>query len=341
MFMSVAAEKQMPSPMRIFGALNGYQQTAALKAAIELDIFTAIAEGASTARQIAERTKSAERGVRILCDFLSVQNFLSKRDGNYSLSSDAATFLNRKSQTYLGGSIEFLLNSRTRGAFDVLTESVRKGGSALEHPSVEPENPMWVAFAHSMMPMMFPMAQGAASIVPLPDDRDSKILDIAASHGIFGISFAQHHKRAHIVGLDWKNVLELTVANAKNFGVADRYTTIVGDAFEQDFGSDYDLILVPNFLHHFDEPTCVKFLTKCAQALRPGGSVAIIEFVPNDDRVSPPASAAFSLTMLAGTPAGDAYTLNEYRQMLSKAGLQAPQAHALLPTEHQLILSRK
>lgn len=339
--MSTAAEKQMPSPMRIFGALNGYQQTAALKAAIELDIFTAIAEGAATAPKIAERTKSAERGVRILCDFLSVQNFLSKQDGRYTLSADAATFLDRKSQTYLGGSIEFLLNSRTKGAFDVLTESVRKGGSALEHHSVEPENPMWVAFAHSMMPMMYPMAQGAAAQVTLPDDRDSKVLDIAASHGIFGIAFAQRHPRAHIVGLDWKNVLQLTVENAKRFGVGDRYSTIAGDAFEQDFGTDYDLILVPNFLHHFDEATCVKFLSKCALALRPGGAVAIIEFVPNDDRVSPPTSAAFALTMLAGTPAGDAYTLKELQNMLSKAGLQPQQSYPLLPTEHQLILGRK
>src|SRR6185369_245632 len=268
--MSVSAEKQMSSPMRIFGALNGYQQTAALKAAIELDVFTAIAEGASTAREIAERAKAAERGVRILCDFLCVHELLVKKDGRYSLSGDAAMFLTRKSQAYLGGVIEFLLNPRTRGAFDVLTESVRKGGSALEHPTVEPENPMWVAFAHSMMPMMFPMAQGAAAQVALPDDRDSKVLDIAASHGIFGISFAQRHPRAHVVGLDWKNVLELTVENAKRFGVADRYSTIAGDAFEQDFGTDYDLILVPNFLHHFDEPTCVKFLSKCAKALRTG-----------------------------------------------------------------------
>ncbi len=339
--MPVSAEKQMPSPLRIFGALNGYQQTAALKAAIELDVFTAISEGAGTANEIAGRTKAAERGVRILCDFLCVHDFLQKKDGRYSLSGDAATFLNRKSQAYLGGAIEFLLNPRARGAFDVLTESVRKGGSALEHPSVEPENPMWVAFAHSMMPMMFPMAQGAASLVALPDDRDSKVLDIAASHGIFGISFAQRHPRAHIVGLDWKNVLELTVENAKRFGVADRYSTIAGDAFRQDFGADYDLILVPNFLHHFDEPTCVKFLSKCAKALRPGGAVAIIEFVPNDDRISPPTSAAFALTMLAGTPAGDAYTLKELQSMLSKAGLQPQQSYPLLPTEHQLILGRK
>jgi 2-polyprenyl-3-methyl-5-hydroxy-6-metoxy-1,4-benzoquinol methylase len=339
--MSVSAEKQMASPMRIFGALNGYQQTAALKAAIELDVFTAIAEGASTSKEIAARTKAAERGIRILCDYLTVSGFLVKQDGRYSLTADVATFLNRKSQAYLGGAIEFLLNSRTRGAFDVLTESVRKGGSALEHHSVEPENPMWVAFAHSMMPMMFPMAQGAAALITLPDDRDSKVLDIAASHGIFGISFAQRHSRAHVVGLDWKNVLELTVENAKRFGVGDRYSTIAGDAFEQDFGTDYDLILVPNFLHHFDEATCVKFLSKCAKALRPGGAVAIIEFVPNDDRVSPPASAAFSLTMLAGTPAGDAYTLKEFQQMLTKAGLHPLQAFPLPPAEHQLIQGRK
>ncbi len=339
--MAVAAEKQLPSPMRFFTAMTAYQLTAAMKAALELDVFTAIDEGAHTVAAIATKIQAAERGVRTLCDFLTLQGFLSKADGAYSLVPDSAVFLSRKSQAYLGGAMEFMLHPRTRGPFDLLTDAVRKGGTAVEHSSVEPENPMWIAFAHSMMPMMFPIAQTAANIVALPDDRDSKVLDIAASHGIFGIAFAQRHPRAQIVGLDWKNVLELTREHAQKFGVANRYSTVAGDAFTTAFGEDYDLILLPNFLHHFDLPTCEKLLSKCRQALRPGGSVAIMEFVPNEDRVTPPGPAAFSLTMLVGTPTGDAWTLNEYRRILANAGFAPPEAHPLPPSEHTLVLSRR
>jgi 2-polyprenyl-3-methyl-5-hydroxy-6-metoxy-1,4-benzoquinol methylase len=327
--------------MRFFAAINAYQLSAALKAAIELDVFTAIDGGAQTTAAIARDTNSAERGVRTLCDYLSIQGFLSKQGNTYSLSPDSAAFLSRKSRSFLGGGIEFLLNPKNREAFDHLTESVRQGGSAVEHTSIEPDNPMWVTFAKSMMPMMFPLAQSAAGMVPLPDDRDSKVLDIAASHGIFGIAFAQRHPRAHIVGLDWKNVLEVALENAKQFGVAERYSSIAGDAFTAEFGADYDLILLPNFLHHFDQAACESFLAKCGRALRPGGAVGIIEFVPNDDRVTPPSSASFSLIMLANTPKGDAWTLAEYKQMLANAGFAPPEAYPLPPAEHLLILSRR
>jgi len=329
-----------PSPLKFFEGVNAFQRSAALKSAVELDLFTAIADGASTPAAIAHKTNAAERGVRILCDFLVVHGYLSERDRQYALTPDSAMFLSRHSQAYLGSAIHFLLNEHSREAFDHLTEAVRRGGTALAESSVSPENPIWIDFARSMMPMMVPMAQSAAGILPLPGDRDSKVLDIAASHGMYGISVAKRNPRAYIVGLDWKNVLELTKENARNFGVADRYSTIPGDAFEVDFGSDYDAILLPNILHHFDRAACEKLLAKCKRALKPGGSVAIIEFVPNEDRVSPPTSAAFSLIMLANTPAGDVYTLEEFRRMLSATGFGTPEAYPLPPAEHLMILSK-
>jgi len=78
--------------------------------------------------------------------------------------------------------------------------------------------------------------------------------------------------------------------------------------------------LVPNFLHHFDAPTCTSFLIKLRAALMPGGRVAIAELIPNADRVTPHTAAAFSMMMLVTTPAGDAYTLGELESILKSAG---------------------
>ncbi|MGZ4787837.1 MAG: methyltransferase [Terriglobales bacterium] len=333
-------QSAMPSPMKFFEAVNSYQCTAALKAAIELDVFSAIGEGASTPAMIAQKTNAAERGVRILCDFLVIHGFLTKADGQYALTPDSAMFLTRKSQAYMGSAIQFLLNPKLTEGFARLTEAVRSGGTVIKQ-DVNPDDPMWVDFAQSMMTMMFPMAQNAAGILPLADDRDTKVLDIAASHGIYGISVAKRHPRAHIVALDGKNVLELTKENAQRFGIADRFSTIPGDAFTVDLGSEYDAILLPNLLHHFNPPTCEKLLAKCHRALRPGGLLAIIEFVPNDDRVTPPVSAGFALIMLATTPNGDAYTLRQYQQMLSATGFGIADAYPLPPSEHLMILSKR
>jgi 2-polyprenyl-3-methyl-5-hydroxy-6-metoxy-1,4-benzoquinol methylase len=290
-----------------------------MRAAVELEIFTAIAEGNVTAATIAKRCQAAERGVRILCDFLTIQGFLTKEAHRYALAPDSALFLDRHSPAYLGGAIEFLLTSRIREGNARLTEAARRGGTALGEGTLEPENPDWVTFAKAMMPLMQMPAEIMAAELR-KDGEVQKVLDIAAGHGIFGISVAKQNPAAHVYAVDWRNVLEVASKNAEVMGVADRYHLLPGNAFETEFGEGYDLVLVTNFLHHFDPPTCSNFMRKVHSVLKAGGRAAIAELVPNPDRVSPPTAAAFSMMMLATTPRGDAYTFAELERISKDAG---------------------
>jgi SAM-dependent methyltransferase len=290
-----------------------------MKTAVEIELFTAIAEGNHTADTIAKRCKATERGVRILCDFLTIHGFLSKEGFGYTLAADSALFLNQHSPAYIGGSIEFLLTARLREGHARLTEAVRRGGTALGEGTLEPENPDWVKFAQAMMPLMHMPAEIMASELR-KGGVVHKVLDIAAGHGIFGISVAKQNPAAHIYAADWKNVLEVAIRNAQVMGVAERYHLLPGSAFDTDFGDGYDLVLVTNFLHHFDPPTCTAFMRKVHASLRPNGRAAIAELVPNADRVTPPTAAAFSMMMLATTPTGDAYTFEELDSISRDAG---------------------
>jgi precorrin-6B methylase 2 len=314
-----ATPAQQPTPERFFNAMNAYQQTEALKTALDLDLFTAIAEGDATVAMLAKRCGAAERGVRTLCDFLTIHQFLTKSGTQYGLAPDAALFLNRKSPAYVGSAMDFMLKSHTRDAFAQLTEAVRRGGTAMGEGSVVPENPDWVIFARAMMPLMRMPAQWTAAEL-LKGGEVHKVLDIAAGHGMYGIAVAKANPDAQVYAADWTNVLEVAKENAQAMGVADRYHLMPGSAFETDFGSGFNLVLVPNFLHHFDVPTCTTLLKKVRAALKPGGRVAILEFIPNDDRVSPPTAAAFSMIMLVNTPSGDAYTFKEIESMAKNAG---------------------
>jgi 2-polyprenyl-3-methyl-5-hydroxy-6-metoxy-1,4-benzoquinol methylase len=170
--------------------------------------------------------------------------------------------------------------------------------------------------------------------------RAAKVLDVAAGHGIFGLMVAQHNPAAQIYAVDWANVLEVAREHAAQSGVADRYHAIPGSAFEAELGTDYDVILLPNFLHHFDPPTNVKLLQRLRAAMQPSGVLATVEFVPDEDRVSPPIAAAFSLMMLGGTPAGDAYTFTELDSMFREAGFGYSEVRDLAPAPQQLILTR-
>jgi SAM-dependent methyltransferase len=314
----LAPPAPQPTPERFINAMNAYHQTEALKAAVELEVFTAIAEGNTTAAAIAQRCQSAERGVRTLCDFLTIHGFLTKEGTQYGLAADAALFLNRHSPAYLGGAMEFLLNAQTRAGFSQLAEAVRRGGAAGEGSTVA-ENPEWVTFARAMMPLMRMPSQMMAAELRKGGEAH-KVLDIAAGHGMYGIGVAKENPDAQVYAADWKNVLEVATANAQAMGVGDRYHLIPGSAFETDFGTGYDLVLLPNFLHHFDVPTCTSLMKKVHGVLKPGGRAAILEFIPNADRVTPPTAAAFSMIMLTKTPSGDAYTFAEIESMARSGG---------------------
>jgi len=310
-----------PNPGLVFEMVNAHQRTAALKAAIDLDVFRAVGEGPGDAASIARHCSASERGIRILCDFLTIHGVLAKQDGHYKHTPSSAAFLDPRSPACMASVAQFLSNPQMNESYAHLAEVVRSGRTIMPgNGSVEPEHPAWVEFAETMAPMMGPMAAPLGAMVLEGRNNPMRVLDIAAGHGLFGIEIARQNPQAKVTGLDWAPVLRVALENARKAGVQDRYDMLPGSAFDVDFGGPYDAVLLTNFLHHFDQPTCVGLLKKVRAAMKPGGRAATLEFVPNEDRVSPPMPAAFSLIMLATTADGDAYTLSELTAMYLAAG---------------------
>src|SRR6188474_461915 len=182
----------MPSADIVFDTLFAYQRSAALKSAIDLDLFTHIDTAEKTSSQIASLTGASERGIRILCDYLCTIGLLVKSGMSYRLTPDTAAFLSQRSPAYLGTTVKFLLLPELKQNMEVLTESVRRGGIAPSGANtVAEENPIWVDFARSMAPMMVPAAHAIADL--LAGQGPIKVLDIAAGHGLFGITIAQRN----------------------------------------------------------------------------------------------------------------------------------------------------
>ena len=335
-----AAGKQ-PSLELFVETLNAYQRTEALKAAIELDLFTAIGEGNRKPAALAGRCGASERGLRILCDFLVTIGFLMKTDSNYELTADSAMFLDKRAPTYVGGAVGFLASPMITDQFRNLAAAVRKGGTAGGQGTLAPEHPVWVDFARAMAPLQGLPARLLVELAGPGLPPNPRILDMAAGHGVFGIAFAQRYPEARVTALDWENVLAVAKDNARQAGVGSRYRTIAGSALEADYGGSYDLVLITNFLHHFGPATCKSLLQRVHAALADQGRVVALDFVPNPDRVSPPVAARFSLMMLAGTPEGDAYTFPEFQKMFADAGFSETTLRPLPPTFFSAVVARK
>lgn len=331
-----------PSPALFFDTISSYQRTEALRAAIELDLFSHFRDARRTADELAADCQAAPRGIRILADYLTILGFLQKHGNQYELTPDSKTFLDRASPAYLGGAIGFMLSSDLREHFYKLAEAVRRGGTAVsDEGTVSHDNPIWVEFARAMGPLMQLPAQLLAGLIGGDRNQPLRVLDVAAGHGLFGIAVAQKYPKARVTALDWPNVLAVATENAQHAGVSDRVTMRPGSAFDVDWGGPYDLVLLTNFLHHFDVPTCEKLAKHAFAALAPGGRALTAEFIPEPDRISPPSTAGFALVMLATTARGDAYTFAELQSMFANAGFSRNEFHPLPPTTQQAVVSFK
>jgi ubiquinone/menaquinone biosynthesis C-methylase UbiE len=329
------------SPQHIFETFGAFQRTAALKAAIELDVFTAIGEGANTPSTLARRCAASERGVRILSDFLVMLGFVQKRLDGYALSPDAAAFLDRRSGAYIGAAAaEAFSGDAVAKAYASLARAVRLGGTALPAGgTLEPEHPIWVAFARAMSPSGAYLAHRLADCLQAGGQSPTKVLDIAAGHGLFGLEFAKRDHRAETFAVDWPQVLVVARENASAAGLADRFHAIPGDALSVDLGADYDLALVTNFCPDLAATTTM--LSKVHAALAPGGRAALLEAMLNDDRSSPPAAASLNLTLLATTPSGETRTPTQLAESLRQAGFSRVDLRELPPAPQRVMVAWK
>jgi len=331
-----------PSLSLVWDTFTGYQRTAALKAAIELDVFTHMARGAATIEALASACAAAPRGLRALLNHLVMDGFLTREGDRYGLSATAAAFLDRNAPAYVGSAITFIASPMIVECFTRLTDAVRRGGTALpDDGTLAAEHPVWAEFARAMAPLAGMTALLLANLLDAEHAPGWKVLDIAAGHGMFGIVLARMNSGIHVTALDWKNVLAVADEHARAAGVEARFSKRVGSAFEVAWGDGYDIVLLPNFLHHFDPPTCEQLLAKAHAALVPGGRVVIVEFAPDDDRAGPADAVCFSLTMLASTPAGDAYTFAELEAMVRRAGFAHATRHQLEPTPARVLIAAR
>lgn len=313
-----------PNPTLVWETITAHQRSAALKAGVELGVFDALHNGPVTAAKLASGAGVAERGMRILCDFLTIHGLIEKTGDHYCHTPTSAVFLDSASPASMAPTLPFLMNDKIMQSGHLLTETIRQNRTALKEPLAGEEVREWVTFASSMQPMMAAAAEFIAGEI-MRAGAPSKVLDVAASHGLFGMAVARLAPNCEIVALDFPSVLEVTAQNARAAGIP--ITFLPGSAFTAELGTGYDVVIVTNFFHHFNAADNIALMKRFHAALRPGGRMLTLEFVPNEDRISPPVPASFSLMMLANTQSGDAYTMAEYSYMLDAAGFGS---HALM-----------
>ncbi len=328
------------SPQRIVEDLWAAWRTQALVAGIELGLFTHIADGKRTPKDIAQAAQASERGIDRLLNALVGIGYLTKKGNRYELEPIAREFLVRGKATYRGD-----MAQTTRLVWESwsrLTDVVRSGRPMENVDAEHRGREFFPKLVGALFPGSFAAARAAALALPARTRRRIRmILDVAAGSGAWSIPFAQAISDVQVTALDFPEVTPITRRFTQRFGVAGRYEYLEGNLREVDFGRErYDLVILGHIIHSEGTEWGQKLLKKSHRALRDGGLLLIAEIIPNDMRTGPTVPLLFGLNMLLHTEQGDVFTMREYRTWLKDTGFRKITS-VQVPAPSPLILATK
>jgi precorrin-6B methylase 2 len=321
--MASKAKGKIPSPLHINDDLWGAWRTFTLTAAMQLDVFTLIAQGRHTAADVADGAGANAGAMRRLLDALVALKYLRRKGDKYALEPIAATYLVRGGELFLEGAAAFaggLANDWMH-----LAEVVRTGRPTM--PSA-PEDRL-MDFMPTLVKSIFPTshvpARAAVAALGAPArKRINNILDVAAGSGAWSLAFAQALPKARVTVVDLPPITAITREYATRYGVADRYDYLEGNLREVEFGRErFDLVILGHIIHSEGAEWGRRLIEKSAVALREKGMLLIAELIPNDERTGPLMPVLFGLNMLIHTAEGDVFTMRDYRGWLKEVGFKS------------------
>ena len=294
-----------------------------ISAAVSNKVFDTLQSGAKTVEQISKETGASVRGLRAVMNALVGLELLKKdRKGKYSLTPESEAFLISSKPGTLAGFFQTIL-PRLASKWLQITEVARTGRPVAAVNEETEGTKFFSQLVESIIPMSYGGGQKLANHLKVSKTKDEvRVLDLAAGSGIWGIALAEKAPRVRVTAVDWAGMIPTTQRITQKFGVSDRFEFVGGDLLEANFGNGYDIAMLGHILHSEGEQRSRELLKKTFRALKPGGTIAIAEWLVNDRRTEPIHSLMFAVQMLVNTEQGDTFSFNEIKSWLEDAGFK-------------------
>jgi len=313
----------LPTAQRILDMASGYEPALILEAAVRLGLFDALDDRPLPMPALAARIGASERGARVLLNALVGLDLLERYGDLYALTPESAAYLVTTSPRYQGYMCRFV-SGHLIPRWLRLTDVVRTGRPATGVNDEPDGGPYFREFVEAIFPMSYEAAQAlAAALGVSAATAPLCVLDLAAGSGVWGVALAEASPHVSVTAVDWPAVLPVTRRIADQRGLTPRFRFVPGDLLHADFGTGHAVATLGHILHSEGEARSRLLLQKTFDALAPGGTIVIAEFVPNEDRTGPLDALIFAVNMLVNTDAGDTFTFNEMSAWLRAAGFTA------------------
>jgi SAM-dependent methyltransferase len=329
------------TPERIMQTAFGFVAPLMLEAAIRYRVFDVLDAGPRTVEQVSSETGASVRGLRAVMNALVGLEFLAKdRDGRYLLTAESATFLVSTRPGFHGGIFKHVSEHLLPKSMH-MNEIVRSGRPSTAVNQEDDGAQFFQQLVEDIFPMSYAAAEALAEELDVAQAvQPISVLDLAAGSGVWGIALAQRSPQVQVTAVDWAGVIPVTRRMAARFGVADRFRYVEGDLREADFGGGHNIATLGHILHSEGEARSRALLKKTFDALAPGGTIVIAEFLVNDERTGPPLGLIFAVNMLVNTDEGDTFSFSEVSGWLREAGFEKPRTLEA-PGPSPLILATK
>ncbi len=305
---------------RLTKLATAYWSSAALNAAIRLDLFAVLGEPGKTADEAAEALGTAPRPTRALLNALTGLGLLVCTDGRYRLEPSAAQFLGPSASFPLQDALRF--NMDLYPLWGQLGETVRTDRPVLPpsaHLGADPERTKrFVLGMHSRALATVPALLPALDMAGV-----TKLLDLAAGAGTFSVQLASKHPELTATVFDLPSVLEVARDLIRQTPLLPRIGFLAGDYRQDPLPEPFDAVLFCGALHQENEDSAAAILRKIWKALRPGGRVFVVDFFVNADGASPVFSALFALNMMLVSPTAHVFSEQEICRLLQATGFAA------------------
>jgi precorrin-6B methylase 2 len=294
------------SPTKIMELGFGCWSSKVLLTAVELGVFTALAQQSMTGEEIGKALSLHPRGIYDFLDALLALGLLEREgngpEGRYRNSPEAALYLDKNQPTYAGGILE-MVNARLYGFWNNLGEALKTGQPQNElktsgkpfFETLYSEPARLEQFMSAMRGISAPNFQALADKFDF--SRYAKLCDVGGATGLLSCIVAARHPHMRCVSFDLPEVEPIAKQWIERAGVSDRVSTAAGD-FLRDPLPRADVITMGMILHDWNLEKKKHLLRLAYDALPPGGAFIAIENLIDDERRKNTFGLLMSLNML-------------------------------------------
>ena len=328
-------EKAGVIPEELNQFMRGFMESRIVLTAIELDLFTAVGQGATSA-DVAKTLNTDPRATEALLNALAAIDVLDKNENSFKNIPLTARYLVKDSEQDSRIAAMHIVGLWHR--WSTLTECLKKGTSVIVEKGKTRDQDETRAFIAAMHKNAVFRAEKTAEILDI--SGINSMLDLGGGSGAYAIAFAKHKPDIKATVFDLPEVIPLTKKYVSEEGLENKIDFIEGDMIKDAFGEGYDLVWISAICHMFGPDENLKLFKKVYEALNPGGRIIIQDFILNEEKTSPRFGAVFALNMLVNTKAGSSYSKPEYIDWLSSTGFKDVDLMPL-PGPTDLIIARK